>query len=548
MQRTGYLISSELSGCPGNCVMAPGAAFQQLFSAERPASYCGAQNVALWQVVNALRTLVRIDCAAKMLSPNRILQILDPDGSGTRLTYGKCIELFAGDATKKSRAQESTEDPVLAQMKDEVIAQIEQKIGLRLGDGFLDHDPKKSSVRDPMVSSRLQQVFGFDLSAINLGKVLMELSQPIRDSFAIYEGVYKRMLKDQGAGVLAAERYQIPKMYSDRDANLSGNELQPVADLRQLFADATIAQQQLKKRLVFNDVDVQHVDVSDEFWPCKTYIQGASLQRGQAKLGTKSESANSSSSANTIVSAFDPGIKREARCRQKADYKYRQKYGDGLKFARIRDIARLSLNYKDCKSLLRGIEELPHMFNVVEIDNRFANPTPLGWRDFAALVVEEVADSSATGAHSGNTKSTRKHICEIQLHLLDYVEARKRAHKHYVTLRELLPKLVDAKHCDVLQNLILDALERSGVRSKIWTNPWLTNPSIERLGIDRFPEKRPEKLPQLAGARQGWMFAVPQNAGNLDRGEPKLSAFPAARSGHIADITSSMADCGTGWR
>ena len=55
-----------------------------------------------------------------------------------------------------------------------------------------------------------------------------------------------------------------------------------------------------------------------------------------------------------------------------------------------RDIARLSLHYRTCRDLLNALKELPKRFRVLEMDNRMVNPTPLGWRDFACLVVEEV--------------------------------------------------------------------------------------------------------------------------------------------------------------
>lgn len=77
---------------------------------------------------------------------------------------------------------------------------------------------------------------------------------------------------------------------------------------------------------------------------------------------------------------------------EKAECKYAKAFGHGAKFKRVRDLARVSIEYGSCREMMAGIREFLKLFkdSVIEFDNRFSSPTPLGWRDFAALVALEL--------------------------------------------------------------------------------------------------------------------------------------------------------------
>ena len=208
---------------------------------------------------------------------------------------------------------------------------------------------------------------------------------------------------------------------------------------------------------------------------------------------------------------------------------------------------------------MAAIRELPKHFKVLEIDNRFKSPTPLGkfhffrlcpsllvtsstvtpwspnsptnptnasagWRDFAALIIEEIPVSELGGGAAGPSGATTiKHICEIQLHLIPYAEARAAAHKYYRVLRETLPKLCTATDAGGLQEFVLESLQtvRQGDffqkanvavnmdRSKTWTKPWSENPQIAPyIEAGCFPTKRPA-LP-VVNIRTQWMSSNEQ--------------------------------------
>jgi len=143
----------------------------------------------------------------------------------------------------------------------------------------------------------------------------------------------------------------------------------------------------------------------------------------------------------------DPGTKSEERVRQKANAKYWQLLD--RRFARVRDIARVCLSYNSLEGMLRGLQRVRDEFKVVEIENRFAKPTALGWRDITALVELPLPDLDTV------------HIAEIQMSHRELVEARRRLHKYWKVVRELLPGTcrVAVDDMDVVQDAILTALE-----------------------------------------------------------------------------------------
>jgi hypothetical protein len=130
-------------------------------------------------------------------------------------------------------------------------------------------------------------------------------------------------------------------------------------------------------------------------------------------------------------------------------YKYSDQ--DGMpQFCRVRDIARMALQFETAEALMKALPTIYDAFDVVEVENRFANPTALGWMDVTLLISMELASGDA-------------HIAELQVQLSDFAAERRRAHTHYKTIREAIPAMgVRAEHVDAVQRLILDSIEGPG--------------------------------------------------------------------------------------
>ena len=64
------------------------------------------------------------------------------------------------------------------------------------------------------------------------------------------------------------------------------------------------------------------------------------------------------------------------------------------------------------------------------LKNKFAHPTPLGYRDVNSNIRVQLADD-------------RKHLAEVQLNLRRVVEAKEIAHHQYEVIREALPKMCE---------------------------------------------------------------------------------------------------------
>ena len=110
----------------------------------------------------------------------------------------------------------------------------------------------------------------------------------------------------------------------------------------------------------------------------------------------------------------DPGVKGEARAKQKVENDYG---GDASK---LKDLARLTLRFTSPKKLaqaLRGLEkELG--FKIEVLKNKWASPTPLGYSDFNLVIAVPLADGT-------------EYLCEIQLNLQLMIDAKVRCpHPH----------------------------------------------------------------------------------------------------------------------
>jgi hypothetical protein len=147
----------------------------------------------------------------------------------------------------------------------------------------------------------------------------------------------------------------------------------------------------------------------------------------------------------SVDACYDPGVKSKERCLTKMQQKYEGN------FNRIRDVARLALMFDTAAGILAVMSELQQMFDVVQVENRFATPTALGWADVTVLVRMPVQ-------RGGNMTI---HIAEIQCQLTAFYEARVDNHKHYRIIRSVLPELgVTPNDMDRVQNIILDSLNQ----------------------------------------------------------------------------------------
>ncbi|KAL1503550.1 hypothetical protein AB1Y20_012029 [Prymnesium parvum] len=149
-----------------------------------------------------------------------------------------------------------------------------------------------------------------------------------------------------------------------------------------------------------------------------------------------------------VSKADSPGVKGKDRAAEKCQNDYD---GDA---AHLKDVARLTLLFDSCQQMIDGLEALRNKcgFEVVALKNKFAHPTPMGYRDLN-LCVEVPIDEET------------RFVCEVQINHSVMIEAKAKAHKPYEHIRSELPKLckgtgVDA---DKLEAFIVGQLNSSAL-------------------------------------------------------------------------------------
>ena len=90
------------------------------------------------------------------------------------------------------------------------------------------------------------------------------------------------------------------------------------------------------------------------------------------------------------------------------------------------------------------------------LKNKFANPTPLGYRDVNSNIRLQLGDD-------------RKHLAEVQLNLRRVVEAKEIAHDQYEVIRKALPAMCEGTSVnpDSLQAFITDRLRSSALDAAV---------------------------------------------------------------------------------
>lgn len=259
---------------------------------------------------------------------------------------------------------------------------------------------------------------------VNLGKAVRAFEEPVVASTKAYAAAC--------ACCRGAEPEAFAELVALENTRAPGRLVQRTADIDTLLQDAAAAQQELKRRLA-----------PDTAWAATVMDQHFKDKQQRLLLpGFQTRQ----SVAHWVDALLDPGIKKQKRIEEKTAYKYKDKAGV-LHFERVRDISRLALMFHSAGKLLDAIPFLQEVFDVVEIENRFVNPTALGWSDITCLVRIHLP-------------GLQVHIAELQLQLWDYYTARQQAHRHYDFLRSEFPRLgVPAEKVDDVTATLLSIFE-----------------------------------------------------------------------------------------
>ena len=120
--------------------------------------------------------------------------------------------------------------------------------------------------------------------------------------------------------------------------------------------------------------------------------------------------------------AVDPGVKGPDRAREKVANEY------GGDASLLKDLARCTVHFADCGRLAEALGRLSGGVRVRQLKNKFASPTPMGYRDLSCVVELDLGDATP-------------YLCEIQLHHDGMLAAKKTAHVHYEVVRSALPRI-----------------------------------------------------------------------------------------------------------
>lgn len=299
---------------------------------------------------------------------------------------------------------------------------------------FFLSDPSSVVDRLPDVARTIRMEFGHDLSS-----EMIRLAPPISTADAIYRKAF--------AEVKAVDEEHLQKLLTlpgTLSSNIRRDQESSVETLHDLFEDAAEAQRRLKELVAPHStwaetvMDASFIELHGEEAAKKQRV----FQRAMHSRTNEGMPADE---------FYDPGVKSRERVEQKVRIKY-----DG-NFCKIRDLSRLAAQFKTCEGLLNGIAWLKEKLDVVEIENRFANPTPLGWRDVTIIAAVKL----------GPLRANRSHLVEVQLQLLAYKGGKLRAHDCYKKVRALLPEVckVPAEDMGKVQGRMLDLLTSSDATS-----------------------------------------------------------------------------------
>ena len=149
-----------------------------------------------------------------------------------------------------------------------------------------------------------------------------------------------------------------------------------------------------------------------------------------------------------IEMADDPGIKSTERARQKMDSDYAG-HANMLK-----DLARLTLRFTRPTAMAQALREFEALgFRIVVLKNKYRFVTPLGYSDFNLVVAVTL---------EGGTD----YLCEMQLNLVQMLDAKHLAHEQYEQVRVAIPRFcqesgVDPATAEKVESFIMGRLNNS---------------------------------------------------------------------------------------
>jgi hypothetical protein len=128
----------------------------------------------------------------------------------------------------------------------------------------------------------------------------------------------------------------------------------------------------------------------------------------------------------------DPGVKGRGSAERKLTDKYTD--SSGVRHPeKFRDLARATVLFESAADLLKVLTEFEGGglgLEIAQLKNKFASPTPLGYRDMNLNVSVRLDDG-------------RKHLAEVQLNLKSVADAKHIAHEQYEVIRLALPKMCE---------------------------------------------------------------------------------------------------------
>eukprot|EP00746_Dinoflagellata_sp_MGD_P091305 gnl/MRDRNA2_/MRDRNA2_36192_c0_seq1.p1 gnl/MRDRNA2_/MRDRNA2_36192_c0~~gnl/MRDRNA2_/MRDRNA2_36192_c0_seq1.p1 ORF type:complete len:917 (+),score=216.59 gnl/MRDRNA2_/MRDRNA2_36192_c0_seq1:76-2751(+) len=209
--------------------------------------------------------------------------------------------------------------------------------------------------------------------------------------------------------------------------------VQEAEALNDLLEDAMEAQKRLKQQLA-----------PEESWGITEFNDSSLVPIGDVRRKWHSSKGHLAPCGEH----FDPGIKGKDRVWEKA--KSRQKdYMVQPPFNDLVDISRMAVVFDSVECLTAALTQIVAAFDVVWVDNKFRNPSCVGYRDINLGIRHRV------GEHQ------RVHLSEFQLLLRDfYVVKQGDGHKYYEKIRTTLANCgVSNSHCNGILQLILRMLD-----------------------------------------------------------------------------------------
>ena len=124
-----------------------------------------------------------------------------------------------------------------------------------------------------------------------------------------------------------------------------------------------------------------------------------------------------------VDGADDPGVKGIDRAREKMEKDYG---GDASK---LKDLARMTLVYKNCSRMASALIELKHAgFEIVQCKNKYASPSPLGYSDLNLCLRVPLGNETTF-------------VCEMQINHERMIEAKMYAHDYYEVVQGMIRKI-----------------------------------------------------------------------------------------------------------